>query len=52
MKLQINPTSALGGLQANLTLFLVLLFFWALFSKVSRYINRYPKQVGNDNSVH
>lgn len=48
MKLQVNPASTSGSLQANLTLFLVLL----CFCKVCKYINTYPKQVGNDSSVN
>lgn len=52
MKLLVNPASASGSLQGNITLLLVLLFFWALFSKVSRYINMYPKHIGDDSFVN
>lgn len=47
MKLQVDPARASGNLQANWTLLLALLFSpWALFSKVRKYINIYPKISG------
>lgn len=53
MKLQVNPASVSGNLQANLTLLLALHFpLWTLFSKV-RKLHKYilkAKQVGDDRS--